>query len=450
LREALRQIILKLYQIATRFCGFIVNQLQSVVNHKQIVAICDKTGLIDLGIAAGWICGSKIGRFAMHTWVRSSVISRFAGVMMTAWLCGAGPAWAGGGGSDGGVSQPFLQQVCTLVGAQSCLQPPTLAQIILGITDYQNTTPDFVRGPLGNIGSVSGGCSVSGSPFPLCSTNNAVGTANPLAPSSITLSDLSNLTPIAFQAVSPVALGSPLANSFLYPVLTGPDGQHMLDVVIDYLPWTSKSFVKGQAVGSFTFPMVILNADNSETPVVATLNLTATCSGAVAAAPGCLAGTVTGIPGTSTTPPPTAAQLGIQFSFQLAASPNLSTPHAIITFNFPVIVALKSDPVYFGVDSTGTPTFINQFSGQATAFSRDDRGFTPASVGRPVGVSPYPAPLCPAAGCPSTPPLPPILWGFCATIAGTPAAATFASVGTEGTTYATSPVTAPLPQCPSK
>jgi len=388
----------------------------------------------------------------MRNWGGSSAISRFAGAATIGWLCGMGPAWAGGGGSDGGVSQPFLQTVCTLVGAQTCLQPPTLAQIILGIADYQNTTPDFVRGPLGNVGSVSGTCFVSGNFGPLCSATNAVSTTNPLAPSSITLSDLPNLTPVAFravsgQAVTPVALGSPGANSFLYPVLTGPDGQHMLDVVIDYLPWTSKSFVKGQAVGSFTFPMVILNADNSETPVVATLNLTATCSGAVASAPGCLAGTVTGIPGTSTTPPPTTAQLGIKFSFQLAASPNLSTPHAIIIFNFPVIVALKSDPVYFGVDSTGTPTFINQFSGQATAFSQDDRGFTPASVGRPIGVSPYPAPLCPAAGCPSTTAT--TLWGFCATIAGTPAAATFASVGTEGTTYATSPVTAPLPQCPT-
>jgi len=367
---------------------------------------------------------------------RSSALSRFAGAVTIVWLCGMGPAWAGGGGSDGGVSQPFLQEVCTLVGAQPCLQPPTLAQIILGITNYQNTTPDFVRGPLGNIGSVSGTCSVSGSPFPLCSANNAVSTVNPLAPSSITLSDLSNLMPLAFQAsgktVTPVALGSPGANSFLYVVLTGPDGQHTLDVVLDYGPWTNKS----QPVSSFTFPLVILNADNSETPVVATLKVTPNCNGTSC--------TVTGV-GKN---PLTAAQLGIGFGYQLAPSSNLSAPHAIFTFRLPVIATLKSDPVYFGVDSTGTPTFINQFSGAATAFSQDDRGFTPTSVGRPIGVSPYPAPLCPASGCPSTTPPPPTFYGFCATIAGTPAAAEFASFGTDGTTYATSPVLPPLPQCP--
>jgi hypothetical protein len=285
--------------------------------------------------------------------------------------------------------------------------------------------------------------------LPICSENNAVSTVNPLAPSSIALSDLPSLTPIAFQAVSgqpatPVALGSPGANSWVYPVLTGPDGQRTLDVVFDYGRWTSKSFVKGQSVGSFTFPLVILNSDNSETPVVAKLQLTATCNGAA----GCLSGTVTGI-GKN---PLSAAQLGLQFGFQLAGSPNLLTPHAILTFRLPVIVALATDPVYFGVDNSGTPTLINQFTGQPTAFSKDDLGFTPTSVGQPIGVSPYPAPLCPATGCP-TPPAP-TFYGFCAAIADTPtaatltpAAATFGSIGTDGTTYASSPV-GQQPQCP--
>src|SRR5207244_3721976 len=159
--------------------------------------------------------------------------------MTAAWLCGAGSAWAGDGGDDAGPFQPFLQQVCDLVGATSCPLMPTLTQIILGISNFQNTPPDFVRSPLGNF---AGLCSVSGSPLQLCSEFNAVTTVNPLAPSSITLSDLPNLTPLAFQAVSgqaatPVALGSPLANSFVYPVLTGPDGQHTLDVVFDYPAW---------------------------------------------------------------------------------------------------------------------------------------------------------------------------------------------------------------------
>ena len=392
----------------------------------------------------------------MRTWIGSSAISRFAGVMMTAWLCGMGPAWAGGGGSDGGVNQPFLQQVCELVGVPpgSCPLLPTLTQIILGISGYQNTPPDFVRGPLGNFAGI---CSVSGNPLPLCSENNAVSTVSPLAPSSIALSDLSNLTPIAFravsgQAVTPVALGSPQANSFLYAVLTGADGQHTLDVVLDYGPWTSNTFVKNQPVGSFTFPLVILNGA-TETPVVAKLQLTATCSGAVGA-PGCLTGTVTGIGNK----PLSAAQLGIKFGFQLAASPNKAAPHAIITFRLPVIVTQVTDPVYFGLDNSTTPpsfTFINQFSGQPTAFSQDDLGFTPNSGllpngGVSIGVAPYPAPLCTDPNCTNTP----TFYGFCAAIADTPAAATltpaaatFGSIGTDGTTYASSPV-GQQPQCP--
>jgi hypothetical protein len=398
----------------------------------------------------------KIGRHAMRASVGSSIIPRLPAVAAALWFSVAGSAWAGDGGDDAGPFQPFLQLVCDLVGATSCPLMPTLTQVVLGISDLQNTPPDFVRGPLGNF---AGLCSVSGNPLRLCSEFNAVSTVNPLAPSSIALSGLPNLTPLAFKATpglaaTPVALGSEGANSFVYPVLTGPDGQHALDVVFDYTPWTSTSFSKGQAVGSFTFPLVMLNADNSETPVVATLNLTATCNGAVAAAPGCLAGTVTGIPGTGTNPPPTAAQLGINFAFQLAASPNSSRPHAIITFQLPVIVTQATDPVYFGVDSSGTSTFINQFSGQPTAFSKNDLGFTPTSLGAslrlPIGVAPTPAPLCsdPNISCP--PPNTATHFGFCATIGLTPAAGTFISLGTEGTAYASSPVpeSGTLPQCP--
>jgi hypothetical protein len=327
---------------------------------------------------------------------------------------------------------------------------PTLTEIVLAISEYQDTPPDFVRGPLGNFAGICSVSSTGNTGLPICSEFNAVSTVNPLAPSSIGLPDLPNLTPLAFQAVSgqpatPVALGSPLANSFVYPVLTGPDGQHTLDVVVDYTPWTSKFFVINQPVASFTFPVVILKADNSETPVTATLNLTATCNGAIAS--NCLAGTVTGIPGTGTNPPPSAAQLGIQFGLQLAASPNSPTPHGIFRFELPVIATLATDPVHFGVNSSGTPTSINQFSGQPTAFSKNDLGFTPKSLGLPIGVSPTPAPQCSDPNnCP--PPNTPIHFGFCATIGGTPAVGTYVSISTAATAYASSPVSAPLPQCP--
>src|SRR5262249_34866585 len=137
----------------------------------------------------------------------------------TVWLCGIGSAWAGGGGNDTGGAQGALNAVCSLAGTASCPQLPTVTQLILAISDFQNTPPDFVRGPL-----FFNSCSVSGNAGQLCSEFNAVTTVNPLAPSEIALTDLPNLTPLAFQAVfgqaaTPVALGSPLANSFVYPVL---------------------------------------------------------------------------------------------------------------------------------------------------------------------------------------------------------------------------------------
>src|SRR5438477_5203531 len=94
-----------------------------------------------------------------------SISRRLAAVGTALWLSVAGPAWAGDGGDDAGAYQPFLQQVCDLVGAASCPQVPTLTQIVLGISNFQNTPPDFVRGPLGNLFGI---CSVSGTPLPLC------------------------------------------------------------------------------------------------------------------------------------------------------------------------------------------------------------------------------------------------------------------------------------------
>jgi hypothetical protein len=390
---------------------------------------------------------------------RSSAISRFAGALTIGWLCGIGSAWAGDGGDDQGFFQQALDTVCNNYGL-TCLQLPTLTQIILGIADFQNTPPDFVRGPQGNVIS----CSVSGNNgLGVCSATSAVTTVNPLAPSSIALSDLPNLTPLGFQAGGQAAIPVPLGsgNSFVYPVLSGPDGQHTLNVVFDYTPWTSKSLVKGQVVGSFTFPLVMLNADSSETPIVGTLNLTATCTttiqsqqqGQQGQQQSCLAGTVT-VTGIGTgTKSFSAAQLGIQFGLQLAPSPNSSTPHLISTFQLPVIVTEATDGVYFGENTTvSTPsfTFINQLSGQATAFSKNDLGFTPKSLGVPIGVAPYPAPLCTATTCPSPPPTTPptTFFGVCATIGNTPAAATFMSFGTDGTTYASSPVSGTPSQCP--
>jgi len=90
----------------------------------------------------------------MSTWIRSSAITRFSGMVATVWLCGVASVWAGTGGSDSGV-QTVLNSVCADVGISttSCPQVPTVTQAILAISGFENAAPDFVRGPQGNFQS---------------------------------------------------------------------------------------------------------------------------------------------------------------------------------------------------------------------------------------------------------------------------------------------------------
>jgi hypothetical protein len=402
--------------------------------------------------------------------VRSSTISRLGGAVIALSLCATGSARAGGGGNDTGSFQPFLDGVCELMGVNGsnsgsvgsgCPQVQTLTQIIVDLANKQNTPPTAVRSP-----TELSICTVAGNfGFPVCTEANAVDAVNPLGPGAVA-PDLSTLSALAFFSpptnppancppvipgqATPVPLGTNCENSFLYPVLINVNGQYVLDIRLDYLPWTSKQFVKNQPVGSFTFPLVILNSDNSQTPVVATLNLAATCSGAAS----CLAGTVTGIPGTGTTPP-SAAQLGIQIGFQYGPSPNSTIPHGTFEFQIPVMVMQTNNPEYFGVtppdnsnnNQPGSFTFVNQLSGLSTTFVQNNVGFTPNFLGKPVGTPPYPAPLCSDPNnCPPTP----TFFGYCASIAGRPAVAGYVGIATNGTTYASSPVpgAGTLPQCP--
>jgi hypothetical protein len=390
----------------------------------------------------------------MRISARFSMLSRLCGAVTAIWLCAAGPASAGSGASAEGLQMALLDPLCSFLGVASCPQLPTVAQIVEEVSALENIPPNLVRSQIIGVSlgldQSSGACTVAGNfGFVPCDTL-AVNAINPLASSSIGPSDLSQLTPLAFnsksgQVVVPVPLGTSGQNSFFYAVLTGESGQHKLDLFIDYPLWTARTFTIGQVLATISFPMVILNGA-IETPVSATLQVTAACAGGVAA---CLSGTVSGIPGTGTTPL-SAAQLGIQLGFSFAASPNSATQHGIFEVQLPVIVTQSTDPAHFGVSPVNSAvTLINQASGLPTAFSKNDVGVTPSVLGKPIGVPPYPGPLCTAATCPANPPTPPTtFYGFCASIANTPAAAAFASVGTDGTAYAVSQIAAPQPQCP--
>ena len=402
----------------------------------------------------------------MRNWVRSSAISRFAGVVTGLWLCGMGAAWAGTGGSDSGL-QTVINTICSDAGATSCPTVPTVTQAILQMSGLANAAPDYVRGPEGPlvINAFKALCSVSGSQsLPVCSQANAINAVNPPAASAVAVSDLASLTPLAFTNVKgqavPVPFGTKGANSpgsFFYAVAT-PDqnGEFTtLSLFFDYPTLTSSSFTKGQVVAKISLPLQLLNSDGSErlicgaTPCpsltnLATLQITTCSSGS-----GCVQGFAYNVVGDFSSPGTIVSQpvgsLGIQASVSFGSSPNSSRSHLILGVQIPLLVTAATDSAYFGVVPSGVIP-VNQLSGLPTAFTSD---VVPTSK---IGITPQAAPTC-SGTCPSTTTFP-----FCASFAGNAGAtinaavATFFTLGTDATTYLSSPVPAALVgsalQCP--
>jgi hypothetical protein len=157
-------------------------------------------------------------------------------------------------------------------------------------------------------------------------------------------------------------------------------------------------------------------------------------------------------PGKTTYSP---GQLGLSFSFN----------SGLVELRIPLVVTMQNDPPYFTtveaadpstVTTSPCPSGVNPDSGYCVAFSKQDLGSpAPSSLGKgaSIGIAPYPAPLCPGSPgtvCPST--VTPT-FGFCASFSNTPAIAAFVGIGTDATTYVSSPVPGPgvtLPVCPTQ
>jgi len=404
----------------------------------------------------------------MRARLRSSAISRFAGVVTTVWLCSNGPAWAGDGGSDTAV-QPALNAVCAAVGVTSCPHMPTVTQVILQISGLGNAAPDFVRGPQGSFNippNATGALCVvipSSSFSGLSACNQIVIDAlNPPAASSVGASDLASLTPLAFTtgkgAPVPVTLDTSGASSFFYAVAT-PDQNgefKTLTLFFDY-PVQTNSSIQKSVFAKISLPLQVLNNDGTERlicgatpcpsvgslppvpPVLATLQISGCSSGA-----GCVNGLAANVVGDFSTPGTfitmSASSLDIGVSVSFAPSPNSASSHLILTVQVPLLVTHGRDPAYFGVPSGGT--LVNQLSGLPTAFTSN---VVPASG---IGVTPQAAPVC-NEDCPATTFV--TTFPFCASFAGSgsgplgsgsfhSAVAAFLSVGTDATTYVSSPV----------
>jgi hypothetical protein len=427
--------------------------------------------------------------------VRAFTKSRLAAIVASVWLCFTPPAWAGGGGEDGGAVQPILNSFCALVGVTSCPQLPTVTQVALEISALSNSAPDFVRSQFFGLCTVAGNFGfLPCNAFAVSAANGPVLSDDPPPrPASISLSSLSSLAFTSGQgAPVPVPQGTAGANSFFYAVATGSAGQpNTLDLFFDYLPQANSHFATG-TVAKISLPLQVLSgADGSERLVcgaqgcpasLATLELHALC----AHAPNCLTGSITGDFGSGQQQSRNAAELGIKFAVSFGPSPNGVPPHALYTVQVPILITgptnpaacatamnngtpdptdCGNDPAYFGVvpagatladgspnPNIGSPTGINQASGLRTAFTTNVLGFPAGFLGGArVGIAPSAAPACTAGTVCS--PAPPSTFPFCASFwqngVSHPGVAAFFSIGTDGVTYVSSPVGgSPSVTCP--
>jgi hypothetical protein len=393
----------------------------------------------------------------MRASIGSLSLSRLAAAAVAALclLCAGQPAKAGGGASgDQPLARSFLDSICSALGMTpaQCPQVPAATQVFLEISGLLNSPPDDVRNIYGLPPAFCGNLGFPGSPCPTVAVNavNAPVKSPPAGPL-----DIAYLTPLAFipgtTFPTVTQYGDPTAKRFLYAALIeGSDGQpQALDLVLDDTLGTNKQFSKGPVV-AFSLPLVVLQS-GTETPVAATLQLTATCNGA-----NCLSGTVTGVTGSGKSPP-SAAQLGIQFSSTFASSPNSATAHQIYELLLPLVVTNSNDPGYFTLNPPLCPNSngANLLSGYCNAFSKQELGFS-ASVlgsGSSIGAPPYAAPLCTSATCPSQGTATTTYFGFCAgfpNLAATnvPAVETFLQIGTNGTTSLSTPTSTQGIACP--
>jgi hypothetical protein len=340
---------------------------------------------------------------------------------------------------------------------------PTVTQVVLQISGLENAAPDFVRGQQANFQKFDGLCSVIPSSTLLACNQFVIDALNPPAAISVGVSDLASFTPLAFTTGKgvpvPVPLDTSAANSFFYAVAT-PDQKgefKTLTLFFDYPVQTNSSIQKG-VFANISLPLALLSNGTERLicgatpcpsvgslpppvpPVLATLQISGCSSGA-----GCVNGLAANVVGDFSTPGKfitmSASSLDIGVSVSFAPSPNSASSHLILTVEVPLLITHVTDPTYFGVVPSGV-TPVNQLSGLPTAFTSD---VVPASG---IGVTPQAAPVC-SGDCPATTFT--TTFPFCASFSGTgsgplgsgsfhSAVAAFLSVGTDATSYVSSPV----------
>jgi hypothetical protein len=416
--------------------------------------------------------------------VKSLRLSGIAAAVTAVWLLCAGPASAGGGG--GGEDAASLQSMlCGIAGIFniSCPQYPAYADttqspatpispltpVVLTLAAWENVNPDDVR-------IADSDCFQFGNVFvdgQLYCSQVALNAINgPVNPPSSVLSILANLpgqSPAALNFLNPLAFGptseapftptpnlNPNAISYVYASVLKDDGgqPQTLDLFFDYVASPNKPGLQGQNTVVIALPLAVLvNGAATETSVVATL--TANCNGFGLCRNVQISGN---FPPLAKKPPYSPSDLGLSFTYSLVPSPNLARPHPVVELQVPLIVNPQTDPFYFVSSSPShcpNSNGSNPVSGYCNAFSAANypNGFAPKvsknTTPFVVGMAPSAAPQCPGnqpgTKCPdpNSPPVPapvPPTYGFCASFSKNLAAAFFLAVGTDATTYVSSPI----------
>jgi hypothetical protein len=322
----------------------------------------------------------------MRTSIRYSVVSRICGAVTALWLCGAGAAWAGGGGGDLVTLQSLLQNsdgksgLCQIFNINPCPIPPTVTQTALELAALGNNLFEmllaqnnivpkgsrvYAGNPAADIPPGSGlpGCRAS---LPISSTTTP------------TVRDcLSTLTPLAFISQSPgTATAKPTqvydssADTFLYAVAlssTGVSGARLPkpDKVYFFYEALFRTNQNSTINAQLQFPLSVLNSDGTERTVPTTLNFTGTNGGdcSMSNVVGNFNGNAMGTNQTLTNP---KTQIGVDCTVVFSASPASAQNHAIFEVAVPLLVTTACsttaclDPLYFySFNNSGVPNPVN-------------------------------------------------------------------------------------------
>jgi hypothetical protein len=377
----------------------------------------------------------------MRVSIRSSTISRISGAVAGLWLCGAGTAWAGGGGADFGTLTALLTDPSTglcnvfAIKIKPCPTVPSITQAALEVAALGNNLSEMLLlqnqfAPASRVKADNPAATAAN--IPSNSNGNAIFPTASTTPNL--LSVLSGLTPLAFISQSlgmaqmpgtapATQLLDPSADAFLYAVAlssTGTSGSKAPLPLPDYVYFFyddlfrfNLSFGTGATAAKFTFPLRVLTVSSgvsTERAVSTTLNFVATNAG------DCSMSTVSGnFNGNAmgTTQQLTPDQIGISCAVVLSASPASTQTHAIFQVAVPLLVTQGTDPLYFYSASTTNPVLSNPVNsplpkqGVYTAFesATGHSNSTDLGTGTAIGLAPSAAPLCSdlgVAACSST------------------------------------------------